>query len=193
MLGATAVSAASGRGAGGPRAGRAIMVASAEPDAGKTTVVANLAVAVARAGYQVAVVDADLRRPALHRLFGVESKPGLMDVLVNSVRAPQALRPSRVPGVKVMPGGASADGYELLMNPVRVRQLLQQLTQEVDFVFVDSPPVLDSADAAALGPAVDGVLLVVVRGESTEDEVQRALNQLQRVGAKMLGVVLNRS
>jgi capsular exopolysaccharide synthesis family protein len=192
MLGATTLSAGAGT-ARGSGTGRILMVSSAEANAGKTTVVANLAGALARAGYQVAVVDADLKHPTLHRIFGIEGKPGLKEVLAGAVSAPLALRESRVSRVKVMPSGASDAGSELLMNPVRVRQLLQQLAQEADLVLVDSPAVLDSADPAALSLAMDGVLLVVVRGESTEDEVQRGLAHLQRAGAKNLGLVMNKS
>ena len=193
MLGASTLSLTSGVSSRGLRHGRLLLVASAEPRDGKSTVVANLAATVAQAGHRVIIVDADLNHPSLHRLFAVENKLGLKELLMDSIRVPAALQDTKVAGLRVVASGSSAVGTEVLLNPMRLRQVLLQLAQEADLVLVDSSSVLGSADAAALAPMVDGVLMVVAQGRATEEKVSEALKQLDQVGGKTLGVILNKS
>lgn len=192
-LGASALSVVPGGSGQALGSSRVLMIASSEQGAGKSTVAVNLASALAQAGHRVAVVDADLRHPSLHRVFGVENKLGLREVLLASVSTVSALQATKIPGVRVMPSGSSAVGAEMLLNPTRVRQVIRELLEQEDFVVFDSPAVRESADAAALAPLMDGVVLVAAHGRATEAGVDRVLKQMHRVGAKTLGVVLNRA
>jgi capsular exopolysaccharide synthesis family protein len=149
-------------------------------------------VAVAKAGHRVVVVDADLESPVLHRLFSVENKIGFREVLLGSARVSDALTPTKLAGLKVLPIGSSPGGSDLLLNPARVKHALQALMTDADLVLVNSSPVLSGADAAVLAPAVDGVLLVAAKGKATEEKVDEALKQLHRVGGKTVGMVLTR-
>jgi polysaccharide biosynthesis transport protein len=172
--------------------GKALMMSGLESESGKSTVLANLAVAVAKAGHRVVVVDADLESPVLHRLFSVENKIGFREVLLGSARVSDALTPTKLAGLKVLPIGSSPGGSDLLLNPARVKHALQALMTDADLVLVNSSPVLSGADAAVLAPAVDGVLLVAAKGKATEEKVDEALKQLHRVGGKTVGMVLTR-
>jgi non-specific protein-tyrosine kinase len=158
---------------------RTILVTSPGPTEGKSITVANLAVAMAQAGLKVVAVDGDLRRPGLHRLFGLHPRDGLTGALLEGSMDGR-LQPGQVERLAVLPAG------ELM------RDLLSELTQHVDVVLIDSPPVLPVTDAAVLAQGVDGVLLVIDVGETRREVARRAAEGLTQVGANLIGVVLNR-
>jgi non-specific protein-tyrosine kinase len=168
---------------------RTLMVVAASPDVEKLAVVANLAVTFARVGKRVVVVDADLRDPGLHTVFGVASEPGLSNVL----RAPALglpLQETGVPGLRVLASGPLVEvPSELLASPA-VGDIIARLRDEADIVLFDVPPVIAATDAAELAPQVDGVLLVVAAGRTKRDDARRALELLTRVGAPVIGATL---
>lgn len=171
---------------------RTLVVTSAGPREGKTVTVANLGVTFARSGTRVLLVDGDLRRGRLHRLFGVSRGPGLAQLLHDSTLAPLAIRPTEVEGLYLLTCGTArhADVDDLLRGS-RMRDLLRALASKVDLVLVDAPPVLAVADASLLAAIADGVLLVVRAGQTHRAAAQDALQQLATVGARPVGAVLN--
>jgi capsular exopolysaccharide synthesis family protein len=178
---------------------RTLLVTSPGPLEGKSITVANLAAAMAQAGLKVVAVDADLRRPRLHQLFGLDlpgegtgkSTPwGLTGSLLEGCADGQ-LHPTQVEGLKVLPSGELAPNPIEMIGTQRMHKLLHDLAQQVDMVLVDSPPVLPVADAAALAPAVDGVLLVLEAGRTPREAARHAVENLRQVGANLVGVVLN--
>ena len=170
---------------------RSILVTSAAPGEGKTITAANLAVTLAREGMRVLLVDCDLRRARLHRLFGVPRQPGLTQLLRASSTPPGVVCATTVAGLFVLPGGAAeASSAELLASSL-MRRLLGALTTQFDIVVLDAPPVLSLADASILGALVDAVLLVVRAGQTDRGAAQEAAVQLAAVGATILGTVLN--
>jgi non-specific protein-tyrosine kinase len=170
---------------------RTLLVTSAGPTEGKSTTAANLAAVMAQAGLKAIVVDADLRRPRLHRVFGIHPRGGLTGSLLEGSMDGR-LQPSRVEGLAVLPAGDRPPNPSELLGSRRLRELLGLLTQHVDVVVIDSPPVLPVTDAAVLAQSVDGVLLVVDAGETRRGIAQHAVESLRQVGANVIGVVLNR-
>ncbi len=171
---------------------RTILVASAEVDEGKSTVVANLGRAMGRLGRQVVVVDADLRAPTLHRFFDLlPTESGLADVLAGRVELDAAITDSGVPNCAVLrSGNPPADPTELLGSPA-MAATLAGLVERYEVVLIDSPALLAVSDGAILASAVDGVLLVVRSGQARRESLERTRRQLEGVRASMLGSVVN--
>jgi capsular exopolysaccharide synthesis family protein len=169
---------------------RTVLVTSGGLGDGKTTVVANLGVALAESGKRVVLVDCDLRRPGLHSLFGLNLSPGLSNALAQETPEPP-LSPTAVPGLSVLTAGDPPPNPAEFVASARMVRLLDRLRESADLVVVDSPPAAMVADAAVLAPSFDGVILVVSAGRTKREAAQRAKQQLDKVGARLLGVVLN--
>lgn len=166
-----------------------IGITSAAAGEGKSTTVANLAIALAEGGRRVIVIDADLRRPTLHTLFGVDRQEGLANLLVGEQTLLPLLETSAA-GVRILTSGPdSANPLEVLASR-RFDQVLALARAQADFVLVDTAPAGALADAAVLAPRLDGILLVVSAGRTKRDLAKRAREQLERVNANLLGVVL---
>ena len=174
------------------RPAQVIQITSALPSEGKTTTTANLAVALARAGKRVVLVDSDLRRPRLHDLFGLPNHRGLTTVLLGEISLAEAITP--VPGERRL---ALLSSGEVPPNPAELHvigtyaEVIATLRAEADYVIVDTPPVLPVADARIASALVDVTLLVVAANSSAEKDIRRALELLQQVEASVAGTVLN--
>jgi capsular exopolysaccharide synthesis family protein len=159
---------------------------------GKTTTVANLGVAMARAGARVVVIDCDLRRPRLHDFFQLDNTIGFTSVLLGEVSLSDAL--VGVPSEKnlyVLPSGPPPPNPSELLSGRRVEELLDRLRKATDIVLIDAPPVLPVSDARILSGVVDGVALVASSQRATATDVSRSVELLNQVGAPLLGTVLN--
>jgi protein-tyrosine kinase len=166
-----------------------IGITSAAEGEGKSTTVANLAVALAQTGRRVIVIDADLRRPGQHTLFGINRDQGLSDML-RGEEAQLPLQDTSAAGVRVLASGpVPANPLEALASR-RFDQALALARAQADFVLVDTPPAGALADVAVIAPRLEGVLLVVSAGHTKRDLARRAREQLERVNANLLGVVL---
>ena len=179
----------------GGEALKTLVVTSAAPGEGKTLTAANLAVTLAYDGMRVLLVDCDIRRPRVHGLFHLPRAPGLMELLVAHDRPgtppPPAIRQTTVARLSVLPCGALPMNAANLLSSTRMRVLLDELKQQFDFIVLDTPPVLATADAGIVGSLTDGVLLVVRAGHTDKNAAQRAYQQLANVGARVVGTVLN--
>lgn len=166
-----------------------IGVTSAAPGEGKSTTTANLAIALAEGGRRVIVVDADLRRPVLHTLFGLDNTEGLSTLLLgDGTQLP--LQDTVVPGVRLLASGPPPINPLEVLASRRLDQVLGLACAQADYVVVDSAPAGALADAVVLAPRLNGVLLVVSAGRTKRDFARRAKEQLERVNANVLGVVL---
>ena len=172
---------------------RVIAITSANAGEGKSTVSANLAVALAQVGNTVALVSTDIRRPSLERFFGLPSGTGLGDVLDGSVALDQALL-LLTSSLAVLPSGNAQKGNpsDLLMGS-SMTSVVGTLRGQFDYVIVDTPPVLAVADTLGMVPLFDAVVIVVSLDATTSLEVADAEDQLQRVGACVIGAVINRT
>lgn len=171
---------------------RSVQVTSPSASEGKSSTVANLAVALAAAGQRVVAVDCDLRKPRLHAFFGVRNEVGFTSVLLGDAPLSQALQGvDGVEGLQVLAsGGPPPNPSELLAGP-RAGQVLEALTAQADIVVVDCPPVLPVTDAAILAGRVDLTVMVVTATETHRRRLQQALDTLAQVGAPLVGLVLN--
>ena len=169
-----------------------IMVTSSGPREGKSSTVANLAVSIAQAGKSVLVVDADMRNPTQHKLFGLDNGQGLSVSLAQDLDFRSYIQDTAVPGVSVLTGGPVPPNPAELVGSKRMKRLIEAVSKEYDMVLFDSPPIVAVTDAAILAQEVDGVILVLASGEVNKDYAQRAKELLDKVGAKILGAVLNK-
>lgn len=169
-------------------------VTSARPGEGKSTVVANAAVALARAGRRVLVVDADLRRPTQHRIFSVAASPGLTEYVTGATdSADDGLVATEVEELRLMPAGAGLEAPLAYLASERFKALLADVKERFDLVLVDLPPVRRAADALAAAPAADGTILVLAAGETGKDDATAAKHLLRDAGAKLTGCVLTKA
>jgi capsular exopolysaccharide synthesis family protein len=169
---------------------RTVLVTSAAPDEGKTTVLANLAITFAESGRKVIVVDADLRRPTLHELFGLNDAPGITDMILDEQLEPP-LQATMIPNLRLLASGPLPPNPSELLASERMSRVIGRLSELADVVLFDSPPASAVSDAAVLAARLDGVLLVVFSGRTRRDRARQAKEQLERVGARLLGVILN--
>jgi succinoglycan biosynthesis transport protein ExoP len=172
---------------------RTLLVTSASPYEGKSTTVANLGAIMAQAGHSVVLVDADLRRSSLHRYFGVSNKKGLTDSLLMDEPAPDGwLQETGIENLRVLTSGPLPPNPSELLGSKKMHSLIERLAQDTDIVIFDTPPVLPVTDAMVLAANVDGVLLVTEAGKTRRTAARQASESLQKVRARILGVVLNR-
>jgi capsular exopolysaccharide synthesis family protein len=162
---------------------KTLVATTVAPDNEKARVLANLAVAMAQGEQRTILVEADLRRPTLHEIFGVASEPGLTTMIVNEAAlSDPPLKETGVPNLRLLPSGP------LPPNPA---DLLGSQKMEQAIVIFDAPPVVSVTDAVVLGTKVDGVLLVASAGRTRREHAQRAKELLERVHIRIVGTVLN--
>lgn len=172
---------------------RTLMVTSPGPGEGKSTTVANLALVIAQAGSRVLLVDADLRRPNIHKLFQLPNSTGLTTALLQiGDHVVDFIQDTGQGHLHVLTTGPIPPNPAELVGSARMHELIELLQDRYDFVLIDSPPVLAVADAAILSNQVDGTLLVASAGETRFDMLARALERLESVGTRPLGIVLNK-
>ena len=171
---------------------KVLMVTSSGPKEGKSTTVANLALTFAQMGNRTLLIDADLRKPILHDLFGLDRSIGLTNVLVGRCRLADAISVnSELPNLGVLSCGTLPPNPAELLASANMRDLLQEVKQNYAMVLIDTPPTIAVTDASILSALVDGVLLVIRSSVTEREAVVRAYEQLTRVAAPMMGAVLN--
>jgi non-specific protein-tyrosine kinase len=168
---------------------RTLLVTSVGPDEGKSIVLANLAITMAEGGRRIVMVDCDLRRPSLHRIFELPDQPGLTTMMLDESLSPP-LQPTAVDNVSLVSSGPLPPNPAELISSERFGRVLAAIGAGADLILLDAPPVSAVTDATILATRVDGVLLVVDSGRTRREPGRRAADQLQRVGARVLGAVL---
>jgi capsular exopolysaccharide synthesis family protein len=174
---------------GGPP--EAIIVTSPNPSEGKTTIAINLAVSLAMEGRKVVIVDADMRKPAIHKTFQQLSQPGLSNFITGSTGKEEIIRSTEIDNLFFVPAGAVPPSPVDLLNTAAFKEFLEDLRAQFQHVIIDTPPLLGFADARLLSSMVDGVL-IVIKHHSTPRDAARLANQLLRqVNARVIGAILN--
>ncbi|MCA9933259.1 MAG: polysaccharide biosynthesis tyrosine autokinase [Ardenticatenaceae bacterium] len=170
-----------------------VLITSSSPGEGKSTTVANLAAVLAQAGKKVIVVDADLRRPVQHKIFGLPNNQGLTTALLDQKTAVIShIQSTPIRGLQVMCSGPIPPNPAELLNSQRMSQVLAELREVADVIVYDTPPALTVADASILAPQVDGTMLVIDTGNTRRDTFIQAVQRLQKTSSNMFGVVMNR-
>jgi len=160
---------------------RTLLVTSPNPGEGKSTVALNLATVIAQGGRRVLVVDADLRRPTLRRMFGVENRDGLTSLLVRDAHPLEGVvRPSALPNLSLMTSGPIPPNPSELLGSARMSQLLERLLEQFDLVVLDTPPVLAVTDPIVLIAWADGVIVVVDSRSTSTDALKRGAGARER-------------
>ena len=170
---------------------KTLVVTSAGVGEGKSTTLANLAVASAQTGRKVILVDADLRRPTMHRIFNLSNEAGLTTVIiVEEAMAAPPLQDSGIEGLLVLTSGPQPPNPAELVGSKRMSDLIAILAERADQVFFDAPPVVAVTDAAVLATKVDGVLLVMSAGKTRREHARSAVHRLEQINAHLVGTVL---
>ncbi len=175
---------------------RVLVVTSPNPGEGKTTVISNLAVSLAEINRRVLLIDADLRRPRVHQVFGMPNRFGLTDLLsspepIEQIPLKASSLESGVPGLYVLPSGSRTYNISSLLHSPRMSELLERALRVFDTVLIDTPPVKQIADARVLGRLSDGVVLVLRAGQTTRGTARAAADRFAEDGIRVLGTVLN--
>jgi len=171
---------------------KVIMVTSARPQEGKTTTAINSAIVLAQKGVRVLLVDADLRRPSVHKTLGMGPRSGLSNVLTGNATLEQAIAPSPIlPNLFVLAAGSPPPNPAELLASSNMKDVLNELRQQFDHVVIDTPPTLSVTDAVVLSPRVDAIILVIRSGQTTKQALRRARDILMQVNAHVTGVLLN--
>ncbi|WP_395387157.1 CpsD/CapB family tyrosine-protein kinase [Pediococcus parvulus] len=171
---------------------QSLVVTSAEPSEGKSTVSSNLAVVWAKQNEKVLLIDADLRRPTAHRTFNLLNAAGLSSYLSNNAVYEEIIQETEVPNLSVISSGPIPPNPAELLNSRHINTLIERLKDEYDIIIFDAPPINTVTDAQLLASKADGVILVVPQGIAEKGSVTHAVEQLNKVHAKVLGTVMNR-
>jgi succinoglycan biosynthesis transport protein ExoP len=175
------------------RPGQTLLVTSANPGEGKTTTAANLALVMAQAGKKVVLVDSDLRRPSVHRLFGLSNEQGLTNLLLSTQSNVDGYaQRTRFDNLAVVTSGPLPPNPSELLASRRLDSIVENLKTQADVVVFDSPPILAVTDATILASKVDGTMLVIDSGKTRSQALQRAKDALVRSKTHLLGAVLNK-
>jgi len=178
----------------GGKGGKAkiLLFTSALVGEGKSTTISNLAISMAQVGKKTLLVDCDMRKPQLHSLFEIASDPGLSNFLANSTDFKQIVNPSGIRNLDLIPVGSLPPNPAELLNSLRFDELLKKGMEEYDLVLLDSPPIMAVTDATVLSSKVDGVFLVIKAGMTNKKACIRSKMLMEKVGANIFGIVLNR-
>jgi len=171
---------------------KTILITSALPREGKTTTSINTAIVLAQKGVRVLLIDADLRRPSIHKTLGMGPRVGLSNVLTGGATLQQAtMRSPVLPNLYVLPAGTPPPNPAELMASVQMNDMLTQLRDQYDHIVVDTPPTLSVTDAVVLSTRADAVVLVIRSAQTTKPALRRARDILAQVNARVSGVLLN--
>ncbi|MBM3262413.1 MAG: polysaccharide biosynthesis tyrosine autokinase [candidate division Zixibacteria bacterium] len=170
---------------------KCIVISSPNASEGKSLTTSNLAIGFAQSGKKIVIVDTDLRRPVIHKIFDVAKEPGITEVLTGQVSLQDALKPTFVENLFILPAGHSTPNPGELISSQRMDTVLEELKQQADLILMDSPPVIAAIDAAILGTKTQGILLVFNMDETKREAAQFCIEQIRRAGGKVIGGLLN--
>ncbi|WP_040952933.1 CpsD/CapB family tyrosine-protein kinase [Gorillibacterium massiliense] len=172
---------------------KVLMFTSSQKGEGKTHTAVNLAVSLAQAGKRTILVDADLRAPSVHRYFAPNNLSGLANYLAMQIPLEQIIMDTHIPGLALIPAGATPPNSAELLTMRRMDALLDILKEKYDMVIIDTPPILKVADAQIVAARADGVLLVVEYGKIKQEWAKKVKTSLAQVNANLLGIVINKA
>ena len=171
---------------------KSLLISSSQPGEGKSTTTANLAIAFAQLRKKTLLIDADLRKPVQHNVFGHTRGPGLAEYLIGEISSvSEIVRETKIENLYIITAGGLPPNPSELLGSVRMSQLVDQLEQEWDMVLLDSPPIVAVTDASMICAEIDAIALVVKAGQTERSAVDRALDMMLNVKAPLIGAILN--
>lgn len=172
---------------------KTIIVTSTEPGEGKSTTLTNLAIAMAEQDKRIALIDADMRKSVIHRMFGIPNMKGLTNILLEGIDYKEVTNTIQgLDNLDIITSGTKPPNPVEILGSQRMKDFLEMLESEYDMILIDVPPILPVADASVVANYVDGVVLVIGYGQVPIEAAIQAKEQLEKVNAKTLGVVLNK-
>lgn len=168
-----------------------VVVSGSEPSAGKSTTCSNLAVLMAQTSNSVLLIDADLRKPTLHRVFHVNRQEGLTKLLLNMGDFDSCIVKEVAPHMDLLTSGPIPPNPSELLGSVRMARLLNKFAEKYDYIFIDTPPINVVTDGLILSSRAAGTILVARQNVTTYDELQEAVEKIKNVNGNLLGVVIN--
>jgi capsular exopolysaccharide synthesis family protein len=171
---------------------KSLLVSSPQPGEGKSTTTANLAIAFAQLRKRTLLIDADLRKPVQHNVFGLDRGPGLAEYLIGEVEEINTIvHPTKVENLSIITAGGLPPNPSELLGSAKMSSMVDQLEQEWDMVLFDSPPIVAVTDASMISSEIDAIAMVVKAGQTDRAAVDRALDTIKNVKAPLIGVILN--
>ena len=171
---------------------KTIVVTSSGTGEGKSTTCANLAVVMAENGYKTVLIDCDQRRASLHKLFNISNEKGLSDFLVGNIQFSEAVQKTEIPNLNIITSGTKPPNPSELIGSEKMKNFIEDLKETYDYLILDTPPVTIVTDAQLLSTYADGCVLVVASSEVEKAAAVKSKELLEKVNAKILGVVLNK-
>jgi capsular exopolysaccharide synthesis family protein len=171
---------------------KSIVVTSCLPGEGKSTIISNLAVTMTSSGKRVVIVDCNLRKPTIHKKFSLSNSQGLTNILVQDKKNLEIITTTKFPNLYVIPSGPVPQDPSELLGSKNMKDLLNQLTEIFDMVLIDTPPVLYITDAQILSALAQGTIIVAAYGKSEKNVLLNVKENIEKVGGKILGVVINK-
>lgn len=169
-----------------------ILITSSGPSEGKTTTSTNLGVTLAEGGKKTIIIDCDQRKPKVHKLLGLSNQVGLSNLLIGEVTFDAAAFLTGIDNLYVLPAGTKPPNPSELLSSEKMHKFIDSLKGKFDYIILDTPPVIMVTDAQILSKYADGCILVVASGEANKDAVKKAKELLEKVKAKLIGVVINK-
>lgn len=171
---------------------KVIVVTSSGPGEGKSTTASNLAVVMAQAGNKTVIIDCDQRKPRLHKVFNLSNERGISDVLAKEIKFEDALQDTGVKDLTMITSGTKPPNPAELLASGAMKEFLESLKDKYDSIIIDTPPIVAVTDAQLLSRHADGCILVVASAQADRDAAMKAKELLEKVDAKILGIVLNK-
>lgn len=174
-----------------PHKRKIVLFSSAEPNAGKTTASSNLAITMAQTGARVLLIDADLRKPSQHKTFRVDKSNGLSRILTEELSFDQCVCRNVARGMDLLPSGTLPPNPSELLGSEAMNRLLDEVSAQYDYIFIDTPPLCVVADSLVLCEKAAGTVLITRQGQTTYDELRRAIDNINDVQGNLLGVIIS--
>jgi len=177
----------------GKNKSKIVMFTSALPGEGKSTIIANLALSMSNSGKKVIILDCDLRKPFMHKFFSVDNTKGLVSIIVGAAPFQDAIHRNALnKGLDLISSGPIPPNPTELLMTDEFKQLLEELSQGYDYIFIDAPPTLNMADTSILGHLADATIFIITAGKTRIELIKRCLRQLSQTNIEISGILLNR-
>ncbi|MFZ7121498.1 MAG: CpsD/CapB family tyrosine-protein kinase [Eubacteriaceae bacterium] len=171
---------------------RVIQVTSSLQSEGKSTIAANYAITLVQSGKKVLIIDCDLRRPNIHRVFNLPNSNGLINLLIKETTLEQSIKSTEVKDLYAIVSGPIPPNPSEMLESNRMRELITSIKGHFDVVIIDSPPVIPVTDAMIISNLVDGTLVTIALGQIEREVFKRTIECLENVGANIIGTVVNK-
>lgn len=169
-----------------------IVVTSSLPSEGKSTIICNLAITMAQSNKRVVIVDCDLRKPSIHKKFLISNFEGLTNILAQGKKIEDIIITTKVPNLYVITSGPIPPNPSELLGAPKMKNILEELTNTFDIILIDTPPILSVTDAQILSALAQGTILITAYGKLEKKLLLDAKENIEKVGGKILGVVINK-